>query len=85
MEEDENEKHLSKGFENIFDWFMDKKLNIYFGKDKTKSIPFASKWKSKNFNQLNSRYNHINIKQHFQVTYLGCVLDKTMSCGLMTR
>ena len=39
MEEDENEKHLSKGFDNIFDWFMDKKLNIYFGKDKTKSVP----------------------------------------------
>ena len=27
---------------------------------------------------MNIRYNYINIKHHSQVTYLGCVLDKTM-------
>ena len=30
-------------FENICDWFVDNKLNIYFGDDKVKSILFASK------------------------------------------
>ena len=27
--------------------------------------------------------NHINIKQHLQVTYLGFVLDERMSCEPM--
>ena len=79
-EVDEIEKHLNKDFENICDWFVDNKLSIHFGKDKTKSILFASKRRSKDVLQLNNRYNHINIKQHSQVTYLGCVLDKRMSC-----
>ena len=59
---------------------MDNKLIIHFGEDKTKSILFASKQRSKNVRQLNITYNHINIKQHSQVTYLGCVLDERMSC-----
>ena len=62
---------------------MDNKLSIHFGEDKTKSILFASKRKSKNVHQLNIRYNHVNIKQHSQVTYLGCVLDERMSCEPM--
>ena len=32
---------------------------------------------------LNIRYNQMNIKQHSQVTYLGCVLDERMSCEPM--
>ena len=82
-EVDEIEKHLNKDFENICDWFMDNKLSIHSGKDRAKLILFASKRRSKNVHQLNIRYNHINIKQHSQVTYLGCVLDKTMSCEPM--
>ena len=79
----ETEKHLNKDFENIYDWFVDNKLSIHFGKDKNKSILFASKQRSRNIHQLNIRYNHINIKQHLQVTYLGCMLDKIMSCEPM--
>ena len=82
-EVDEIEKHLNKDFENICDWFVDNKLVIHFGEGKTKSILFASKRRSKNVRQLNIRYNHINIKQHLQVTYLGCVLDERMSCEPM--
>ena len=52
---------------------------IPFAEDKTKLIIFASKRRSNNVRQLNIRYNYINIKQHSQVTYLGCVLDETMS------
>ena len=37
---------------------MDSKLSIHFGEDKTKPILFASKRRSKNGRQLNSRYNH---------------------------
>ena len=68
--------HQHKNFENICDWLVDNKLSTHFGKNKTKSILFAGKQRSKNFRQLNIRYNHINIKQHSQVTYLTCILDK---------
>ena len=46
---------------------------------RTKSILFASKRRAKNIRQLNIKYKDINIKQHSEVTYLGCVLDETMS------
>ena len=49
---DEIEKQLNKEFENIYDWFVDNKLSIHFGKDNTKSILFASKRRSKNVRQL---------------------------------
>ena len=73
------EKRLNKDFENLCDWFVDNKLSIHFGDDKTKSNLFASKRRAKNIRQLNIKYKDINVKQHSQVTYLGCVLDKTMS------
>ena len=53
-------------------------MSIHFGEDKTKSILFASKRRAKNICQLNIKYKDINIKQHSEVTYLGCVLDETM-------
>ena len=43
-----------------------------------KLILFESKRRSKNTRQPNIRYSHIIIKQHSQVTYLWCMLDKTM-------
>ena len=73
------EKGLNEDFENLCDWFIDNKLSVHFGEDKTKSILFASKQREKNIHQLNIKYKDINIKQHLQVTYLGCVLDETMS------
>ena len=76
---DEIEKQLNKDLEDVSDWFMDNKLSIHFDKDKTKSIFFASKRRSKNICKLNIRYNHTNIKQHSQFVCRGCVLHKTMS------
>ena len=73
------EKRLNEDFENLCDWFVDNKLSIHFGEDKTKSILFASKRRAKNICQLNIKYKDINIKQHSEVTCLGCVLDETMS------
>ena len=61
------------------DWFADNKLSMHFRKSKTRLILFASKRRSENVRQLNIKYNHINVKQRLQVTYLGCVLDETMS------
>ena len=66
-EVDEIEKQFNKDFENICEWFVDKELSIHCGEDKTKSILFASKRRSKNVRQLKIRYIHINIKQHSRV------------------
>ena len=75
----EIEKQLNEGFESICDWFVDNKLSIYFGDDKTKSILFATKFKIKKVRKLNIKYGDIQIKQHSKVKYLGCIRDKRMS------
>ena len=74
----EIEKQLNKESESIGDWFVDNKLSIHFGDDKTKSI-FFSKFKIKKVRKLNIKYEDIQIKQHFKVKYFGCMLDETMS------
>ena len=72
------EKQLIEDFENLCDWFVENKLSIHFGEDKTKSILFESKRRAKNIRQLNIKHKDINIKQHSEVAYLGCVLDETI-------
>ena len=54
----EIKKELSKDFENVCNWFVDNKLSIHFGEDKTKSILFASKRKIKNARKLNVKYKN---------------------------
>ena len=68
---------LNKNFSMLCDRFVDNKLSIHFGEDKTKLILFGSKHKIKNSKLLNIRYNDIKIKQFSKVTYLGCILDET--------
>ena len=63
----------------LCDWFLDKKLSIHFGEDKTKSILFGSKHKIKKSKPLNIQYNDIKIKQYSKFKYLGCNFDKTLS------
>ena len=75
---------LNSDFENICDWFVDNKLSIHFGEDKTKSILFASHCKIKTIKKFNMKYQDIEIKQHSQMTYLGSVMDETMSGEPMT-
>ena len=71
----EIEKQLNNDFENVCDWFVDNKLSIHFGEDKSKPFLFARKGKIKIARKLNVKYRNIKIKQHSQVTCLGCVLD----------
>ena len=61
------------------DWFIDNKLSIHFREDKTKYILFASKRKTKKSQKLEIICNNMRITQHSRVTYLGCLLKKTMS------
>ena len=72
-------KQLNEDFANICNWFVDNKLSIHFGGDKTKSILFAFKRKIKKLQKLEIIYNNIRIKQHSRVAYLGCILEETMS------
>ena len=78
------ENQLNEDFCNICDWFVDNKLSIHFGEDKTKSILFASKFKKKNTKKLHIKYGDIQIKQHSKVKYLGCLLYETMSGEAMS-
>ena len=57
------EKIPNEDFENICDWFVDNKLSIHFGDNKTKSILLASKRRAKNIRKLNIRCKEINVKQ----------------------
>ena len=73
---------LNKNLSTLCDWFVDNKLSIHFGEDKTKSILFSS---IKNSKPLNTQYKDINIKQYSKVTYLGCIFDETLSSDSMAR
>ena len=73
------EQQLNEDFANLCDWFVDNKLSIHFGQDKTKSILFSTKRKVKKRDVLNILYKNIEIKQYSKVSYLGCILDETLS------
>ena len=72
-----------KIFVIICDGFVDNKLSMHFGEDKTKSILFASKIKNKSIKKLHIKYGDIQVKQHSKVKYLGYLLDETMSGDTM--
>ena len=75
----EIEKQLNEDFANLCDWFVENKLSIHFGEDKTKSILFATKMKVKKVDKLDITHQNIKIKQHSKVSYLGCILDETLN------
>ena len=66
----EIEKQLNKNFNSLCDWFVDNKLSIHFGEDKTKSILLGRKTKRSGSKKLNVRRDDIKIKQYTSVTYL---------------
>ena len=72
-------KQLNEDFTSICKWFVENGLSIHFGEDKTKFRLFAFKRKIKSVPKLKINYKNIQIKQHSKVTYLGCMLDETMS------
>ena len=72
-------EQLNEDFHNICLWFIDNKLSIHFGEDRTKCIFFASKQKMKRAGKLEISFNNIEIKQYSSLTYLGCILDNTLS------
>ena len=75
---EEIEKVLNNNFENICYWFVDNKLSIFSGEDRTRSILFATERKIKTIKKLIVKYQDIEIKHHSQLTYIGCVMNETM-------
>ena len=75
----EIERVLNINFSKLCDWFVDNKLSVHFGEDKTKCILFSSKIKAFNASPLNINYKGTPIKQYTSVKYLGCLLDNTLS------
>ena len=73
------ELQLNSDFHTLCDWFVDNRLSIHFGEDKTKSIVFGVNRKLKNLRELDIRCGAIKIKQYSQVVYLGCILDSKLS------
>ena len=55
----EIETVLNKNFSSLCDWFIDNKLSIHFGEEKTKSILLSSKHKVKKCKTIPSK--HFNI------------------------
>ena len=77
------EDNLNKNFNSLCDWFVDNKLSIHFGEDKTKSILFGTKRRLKCDLQLEINRGDVKIKQHTEVKYLGCIFDSNLSGGGM--
>ena len=75
----EIENKLNENFNSLCDWFVENKLSIHFGEDKTKSIVFGTRNKLKNLDALDIRRGDIKIKQYNVVEYLGCILDNSLS------
>ena len=73
------EEQLNSDFTSLCEWFIDNKLSVHFGEEKTKSILFGTKRQLKDQRDLNLKYGDIEINQHCRVTYLGCILDNILS------
>ena len=73
------EEQLNSDFTSLCEWYIDNKLSVHFGEEKTKSILFGTKRQLKDQRDLNLKYGDIEIKQHSRVTYLGCILDNILS------
>ena len=73
------EEQLNTDFRSLCNWFIDNKLSVQFGEEKTNSILFGTKRQLKKQRDLDPRYGDIEINQHSKVTYLGCILDNDLS------
>ena len=73
------EDTLNKDFNTLCDWFLDNKLSIHFGEDKTKTILFSPPKKSKSADNIVIQRNGVVLKQFSVVEYLGCFMDSTLS------
>ena len=67
-------------FSSLCQWFIDTKLSIHFGEDKTKPILFSRK---RGLRKIIISFAGHSTKQHETVEYLGCQLDFKLDGGTM--
>ena len=75
----EIEGNRNNNFPDVCHWFLDNKLSIHFVEGKTKYILFGKKHRLSKVSSLEIKYGEMRIAQHQTLTYLGCLLDKTLS------
>jgi len=73
----EIEEALSAELKNVQEWLIDNKLSLHLGK--TESILFASKRRLSKCGSLVVRCGGADIESKTQVTYLGMILDQSLS------
>ena len=72
----EIENVFNKEFTNVCEWFVNNKLSVHFGEDKTKCILFG---KEKTLPGLNITFDINRIKQFHIEEYLDYYLDANLS------
>ena len=75
---------ISTNLSSLCDSFIENKLSIHLGEVKTKSILFRTKLNTKRTKPLNIVYGNVKIKQYTKATYLGGILDESLSGESMT-
>ena len=53
IDKSEIEKQVKINFTNVYEWFVDSKMIVHFGEDKTGSSLFGTKCKFENFRKFN--------------------------------
>ena len=71
-------ERLNTEFNKLCYWFVDNKLSIHFGGDKTKSIIFTGKNRPMD-DKLNISCGRTKVTQHMEINYLGCLFDEKSS------
>ena len=74
-------KKLNSEFNKLCNWFVDNKLSIHFGDDKTKSILFSGKNRPVD-DKLKIARVTTEIAQHKDINYLGCLFDEKCTWGV---
>ena len=62
---------MNTDFNTLCDWFLDNKLTIHFGEDKTKTILFSPRNLRKNADNIIIKRNDVTLKQFPMVANLG--------------
>ena len=74
----EIEDQLNLNSLRLCDCFINNKLSIHLGEDKTKSILFGTKLNIKRA-ERNIVYGNVKVKPYTKVTYQCCILDESLS------
>ena len=67
---------LNTEFNKLCDWFVDNKLSIHFGEDKSILLTGKNRPKADNLNISRGR---IKVAQHKEINYLCCRMDEKSS------